>query len=206
MSSLFRLRCVFVFSMGLLLMPMLVWAQGQRVNITPADIDKTVRSRGVSPIPPLALPLKINQVKELLGNRVPPQTLQNLNLSAPISLTVRESTLSDRAFLVFDFPESISAHENTALFSPDERARLKVFFNAPAPGWYVFDYTLDVYSDLNLKFMKFADDQQERLVKYGKGQHQIFVTQITKPGWQLIFLQPVKGVWTFHRVEISQVK
>lgn len=194
-----------LLSLGLT--PTVLWAQTVRTNLTPADVEKIVRNRGVSPIPSLALPVKINRVKELLGNQVPPHKLQNPNLSAPIPLTVQNSPVSDRAFLVFDFPESISAHENTALFSPYEHARLKIFFNAPTPGWYVFDYTIDTYSEIPFRFCQFALEPQlqQRIVKTGKAQHAIFVTQIAEPGWKVIFLNHSQGLWLFRRVEISQI-
>ncbi len=202
----FLILVLILVSLGLT--PTILWAQTPRTNLTPADVEKIVRNRGGSPIPSLALPVKINRVKELLGNQVPPQKLHNLTLSAPIPLTVQNSLVSDRAFLVFDFPESISAHENTALFSPYEHARLKIFFNAPTPGWYVFDYTIDAYGEIPFRFFPFAADAQlqKQTVKTGKGQHAIFATQIVEPGWKVIFLNHSQGLWQFHRVEISQIK
>lgn len=185
------------------------WLMAQQVpfQLRPIDVERAVRRQNQTPFVPLAMPVKLNLVRELLKPKVPPQTLQSLDLSSPISLTVANSVIPDKAFLGFFLPEYVAPYENSATLAGNA-AQLQVFLNALSPGWYVFDFYIDAYQEMNLKFIKFAadGDAQERLVKPGKGQHQLFASQVTKPGWYVFQLSQDKGVWNFYRVEISQVK
>ena len=174
------------------------------------DIQKIVRNRNLGKIVILPPNEKLLKVKEQLKGKVEPQKLNSLTLVSPINLTVKDSAIDDKAFLVFDFAETVSSYENYASFSPNSNEpKAKIFFNAPAAGWYAFDFYLDATSNdgtVPLKFIRFFSDIQERSVNNGLNQHQIFVTEFKTAGWALVALSHSKGIWKFKNVEISQLK
>jgi hypothetical protein len=192
-----------------------VAAQSKVLQVKPiaVDVQKVVATKNIARVAALSNADKLNKTKELLKNKVEPAKLNTLELFAPVSLTVRNSFIEEKAFLVFDSPETISAYENSAVFYPTDSltSKLKVIFNAPGPGFYVFDFAIRKGPSGNttapsLRFIDFGFNVTERKLDAPQDQRQLFALQVGKAGWNGVFLDSQNIGWRFLGVEISQVK
>lgn len=182
-------------------------------KIQPIDVQKIVAQRNLIRIVALAEAEKIKKIKELMKDKVEPAKLNSLTLFSPVSLNVQNSVVNDKAFLVFDSPETLSAYENKALFSPSSQTapKLKVFFNATSTGFYVFDFYVKKDPSGNskiqsLRFVEVFSNITNRNLDSPEFQHQLFVAQVKNTGWNMVWLESEDAIWYFHNVEVSQIK
>lgn len=182
-------------------------------KIQPIDVQKIVAQRNLIRIVALAEAEKMKKVKELMKDKVEPAKLNSLSFFSPVSLNVQNSVVNDKAFLVFDSPETLSAYENKALFSPSSQTapKLKVVFNAPSTGFYVFDFYVKKGPSGNsktqtLRFVEVFSNMTTRNLDSPEYQHQLFVAQVKNTGWNMVWLESEDAIWSFIGVEVSQVK
>jgi hypothetical protein len=193
-----------------------IFAQNTKIlttKIQPVDVQKIVAQKNMARVVAMANEEKLKKVKELLKDKVEPAKLNSLSFFSPVNLTVKDSIVSDKAFLIFDSPETISAYENRAVFSPSDKTapKLKIAFNAPSAGFYVFDFYIKKGASGNsktqtLRFVEFFSNITNRNLDNPEYQHQLFVMQVKNTGWNMAYLESEDAVWYFLGVEISQVK
>jgi hypothetical protein len=193
-----------------------VFAQNTKITtiqIKPTDVQKIVAEKNITRVAALANAEKLKRVKELMKGKVEPSKVTSLTLFSPLNLSVKDSTIEEKAFLIFDFPETISAYQNKAVFSPADKVqpKLKIGFKAPATGFYAFDFYLQKgptgnSSSQTVKFVDLFSGITTRNLDAPQYQHQIFVTQVKNAGWNMVWLESDNAIWTFLGVEISQVK
>lgn len=154
---------------------------------------------------------KLKQIQAALAGKVEPSKIKNYSLDLPLKLDVRNSFVEGKAKLGFDLAAEVSSAENVVNFDSlayGFEPRIRMFYNAPAPGFYVFDFTVENRADFDksasIIFQYFLVDSQTKSL--GKGvQHQIFVTEFKDVGWHIILLES-KTSWNFYALEISQFK
>jgi hypothetical protein len=113
--------------------------------------------------------------------------------------------------LIFELAYTVSPYEHLVLFQAlnNEPAGVLINYNAPADGFYVFDFVTTLnhvgpYQPLRLVFRNVTnDDIQDQKFNKDEG-HIVFVSKGVKAGPNIFFLGEGDGEWTFHSVEISQ--
>ncbi|MFM9902987.1 MAG: hypothetical protein ACKVQJ_00280 [Pyrinomonadaceae bacterium] len=200
----------------LIVLPMLAAVTaGAQVTKIPAkqiDIQKMVMARPVTRVNVMPDTEKLKMVQTALKNKGVALT-KTSSLTVPIKLDVRTPFIDGKARMYFDWASEVSASENVVDFDQISKVepRIRLFYNAPTPGYYVFDFAVgNPYWSTNpqLQFSNlFVDVQAPKLLDKGDGvQHQIFITNVKTPGWNLILLDSKSGYWEFYSVEISQFK
>src|SRR5256885_2190950 len=70
-----------------------------KVPAKPIEIQKVATQKNISRTPVLLPAAKLNLVRQLFKGKIPPQTLDSLKMSTPISLSVRDGYLDNQAYL-----------------------------------------------------------------------------------------------------------
>ncbi len=163
------------------------------IQIKTIDVQKIVAAKNLGRAVKMPDSEKLKKVKESLQTKVEPAKLNSLKLDSPISLNVRNSFIEEKAFLRFDLPATISAYENFAEFDLSDgppRSKLAIFFNAPANGYYVFDFTIEKDVGGNLKnqmrFVSTVWGAVSQPLEAAQQQHQIFILPVGQAGWAVV--------------------
>ncbi len=183
-------------------------AQVTRVPAKQGDIQKMVAIRPLSRSVVLPDAEKIKLIKTALKGKVSESKTYSLTL--PIKLDTRNSYIDGKANMHFDWAAEVSSADNFTDFDKDGKVdpRIRVFYNAPTPGYYVFDFTIEnkySASGTPILFQNLFVDSQSKPMEQGV-QHQLFITDIKNAGWNLIMLESKTGIWKFYSLEISQFK
>jgi len=196
--------------------PVTVLAQNTKITpiqIKPIDVQKIVAAKNLRR--PAAMPdaEKLKKVREQLQSKVEPAKLNSLKLDSPISLNVRNSFIDEKAFLAFDSPSTISAYDNSADFNPADGtspSKLRIFFNAPTSGFYVFDFAIEkdvgVGKNQTMRFVDTLLGPYVHPLEAAQQQHQIFILPVNGAGWKWVWLDSQTSGWKFLSVEISKVQ
>lgn len=182
-----------------------------KLPTTQAEIQKMATQKPVNRTIVLPNAEKIKIIQASLNGKVDAAKTKNYSLSLPLALDVRNSFVEGKAKLIYNLAAQVSAADNKVDFDSlayGFEPYLKIFYNAPAPGFYVFDFTIEnqASSDTsaNIIFQHFLVDSQTKALDKGM-QHQIFVNEFKEAGWQMMVLQS-KTSWNFYGVEVSQFK
>lgn len=184
------------------------------IQIKPIDVQKIVAAKNLRRVLTMPDSEKLKKVKELLQTKVEPTKLNSLKLDSPISLNVRNSFVDEKAFLAFDSPSTISAYENSADFSSSGdtfQPKLRIFFNAPTNGFYVFDFAIEKDPGGNpknqsMRFVSTIWGAVSQPLEVSKQQHQIFILPVNEAGWKVVWLDSENTGWKFLALEIAKVQ
>ena len=169
-----------------------------QINVNKAITEKNIPRPSV-----LATAEKMKAVQEALKGKVAPAKLNSLTLTQPILLDTRTSFAEDKAILSFNNAETVSPYKNTANFAPGTDGSLTIYFNAPAAGAYLLDFSVQI-SEATMTFTTFMTATDKKSVGFNP-KHVLFLADAKAAGWQAYNLSADK-YWTFFSCEISQVK
>jgi len=158
--------------------------------------------------PPVLSPAeKIQQLKKFPGSRL----LANSSLNSPITLTVSNSYVKNRALLFIVLPDAIWPDESGshAAFGDDRSVSifsngLAVKFIAPAAGKYLVDFSVvGVPGD---KFTV-AQDGGSGAAEAGQvvGKHVLLTIEAKQINQTIIVGLHAEKAWNFYACEISQI-
>lgn len=167
------------------------------------NVNKVVSEKNISRPATLPTTEKIKVVQDALKGKVKPEKLSSLTLTQPIMLDTRTSFAEDKAILSFNNAEVVSPYKNTASFAPDTDGSLTIYFNAPAAGAYLLDFSLQIEA-ATMTFTSFMSAVDKKSVPFNP-KHVLFLADAKAAGWQAFNLSADK-YWTFFSCEISLVK
>ena len=180
-----------------------------------ADLQKLITVKKNVAVRPLPPNVKLNKVKVLMQGKVTTQTLSVSSLTAPTTLSVAAPVKDGNNFLKFNLPSQVSPNQNSAFFEPlggnlPDNGVI-VTFNAPASGYYVFDFSTQLYqtspnSPVTMTFKGIFNPEFQEQKIYNDDGHTIFITKEVKAGPNFFFLGGSKATWNFYSVDISQFK
>jgi len=182
-------------------------APASYAQIVKLDTKRITAPRAVTAPPSLSTTQKISVVKAALKGKVP--ETKTMNFVSPIKLDTQHQ-FSGKTQMLFDWPSEVAGVYNYTYFDQAKSVepRIRLFLDAPTPGFYLFDFAVDNESagyPAQMTFINlFGSDKQERPMSNGP-QHQLFVTNVPKAGENLIVFSST-GSWRFHSLEISKLQ
>lgn len=184
-----------------------VVAQDSKLPKSATDLPRFGTIRPVTRVPSLPDAEKIKLIQAAMKGKAP--ATKTYSLTFPTKLDIRNSYIDGKARLYFDFASEVTAADDYAYFDKVSNLTpgLRLFYNAPSPGYYIFDFAVENKNPSSIADMTFTNlfvDSQAKLLD--DSPHQLFITNIKNAGWNAISLTSKTAIWKFYSVEISQFK